>query len=327
MVPGLFTIPTFTQFIIPRLRQIFHVHDVQIRMILLEHFHKFMSLFAEHELRGPVLQQLLLGIKDTNDHLVAMTLRCLADLVPLLGASTVIGKNRTRLFADGRPQRMAADNNPLTRHWPEQRSITPVLEAVCAADGLLELCQQSFAGDVVVGAQHVMPVRLAPDGGEGDEVEVVHAVPDSGLAVVGSSRAAGHDEEEDQWSDWENDEEVGESTAVEEERAERHTEAAAAAAAPLAKAVGVNVVADHSLHELDIVVRRRASKGGGGDSEEVDFFKDMEPVIVTRELDVFAASETTEKQASRLAIQTVVVAHGEVGESAVDGGWGDSDWE
>lgn len=57
LVPGLFTIPTFTQFIIPKLSQIFTVHDTQIRMILLEHFHKFMSLFPEHQLKGTVLQQ------------------------------------------------------------------------------------------------------------------------------------------------------------------------------------------------------------------------------------------------------------------------------
>lgn len=60
LVPGLFTIPTFTQFIIPKLKQIFTVHDMQIRMILLEHFHKFMSLFAENELKGGILPQVSL---------------------------------------------------------------------------------------------------------------------------------------------------------------------------------------------------------------------------------------------------------------------------
>lgn len=47
--------------------------------------------------------QLLLGIKDTDDTLVSMTLYCLADLVPILGASTVISAKRCKLFTDGRP--------------------------------------------------------------------------------------------------------------------------------------------------------------------------------------------------------------------------------
>lgn len=44
-----------------------------------------------------------MGIKDTNEQLVAATLHTLADLVPILGASVVIGKGRAKIFADGRP--------------------------------------------------------------------------------------------------------------------------------------------------------------------------------------------------------------------------------
>lgn len=45
-----------------------------------------------------------MGIKDTNDTVVASTLRALALLVPILGASVVIGGKRARLFTDGRPK-------------------------------------------------------------------------------------------------------------------------------------------------------------------------------------------------------------------------------
>jgi len=48
--------------------------------------------------------QLLVGIKDTNEQLVSATLRALADLIPLLGAATVIGGKRAKLFTDGRPK-------------------------------------------------------------------------------------------------------------------------------------------------------------------------------------------------------------------------------
>ena len=48
--------------------------------------------------------QLLVGIKDTNEQLVSVTLRALADLVPVLGAAAVVGGKRAKLFTDGRPK-------------------------------------------------------------------------------------------------------------------------------------------------------------------------------------------------------------------------------
>lgn len=101
---GLFSTPAFVKFLIPKLKQVFRVLDVQIRLTLLENFSSFVNAFTKEELVEDILPQLLLGIKDTNDLLVTKTLLCLADLIPILGASQVIGKNRKKLFADGRPQ-------------------------------------------------------------------------------------------------------------------------------------------------------------------------------------------------------------------------------
>lgn len=294
---------------------------MQIRMILLEHFHKFMNLFPENELKGAILPQLLLGIKDTNDHLVSMTLRCLADLIPILGASIVIGRNRNRIFADGRPQRVAADNNPLTRHWPEARSITPVMEG--SADHGLDLCQQSFAD---VSTENLMPIRLEPDGGE-EEVGEVVMDGDAGEVEV---MATG---EEDQWSDWENDEEDEQnverleglsSLLIETPAAVRpKTDAEIAAMKAL-------TLADN-LNELDIQVKPTK------DEDEMDFFKDMEPVIVKREVNLIDKGEKMEEsgpkideeeekfeRTSRLTIQAVAT-EGDAAEG--EAGWGDSDWE
>lgn len=277
-----------------------------------------------------------------------MTLRCLADLVPILGASIVIGKNRNRIFSDGRPQRVAGDNNPLTRHWPEARSITPVMEASSSVDNGLDLCQQSFAD---VSTENLMPVRLAPDGGE--DVEDISGgggggggggvlrVLDGGVALGISSSTA---MDEDQWSDWEdNNEDGGEEVAnrggeitlsslLIDEDALGITQSNTATKLTTLEVAAIRPIADN-LNELDIQVK--ATK----DEDEMDFFKDMEPVIVKREVNLFATTATetvgpndnvTEpNKTSRLTIQTTVAMLDEDVERGVGegGGWGDSDWE
>lgn len=118
----LFTAAGFVKYIIPKLKQVFCVLDVQIRLILLEHFHLYVNTFTKEELVDEILPQLLLGIKDINDLLVTKTLLCLAELIPILGANLVIGKNRRKLFADGRPQQTEMWTNDQTL----PRSITPI---------------------------------------------------------------------------------------------------------------------------------------------------------------------------------------------------------
>jgi SCY1-like protein 3 len=43
-------------------------------------------------------------MKDLDDRIVAASLRCLADLVPLLGAAAVTGLAHKKYFADGKPK-------------------------------------------------------------------------------------------------------------------------------------------------------------------------------------------------------------------------------
>lgn len=49
--------------------------------------------------------QILVGMRDDHDELVAATLSALATLVPLLGASVVMGTSRKRVFTDVQPRK------------------------------------------------------------------------------------------------------------------------------------------------------------------------------------------------------------------------------
>lgn len=219
--------------------QIFAVRDAQIRLILLEYFVDYMNFFTLDELTDQLLPQLLVGIKDTNDILVASTLHCLAELVPILGSAVVVGRNRGRYFADGRPQSMS---QPTTTndHWMEHRSITPVMNSVKYTSNSPLLDPADLSESYVSTTVNLVPMR---DGGGED--------------VKSSSEVLELDD--DNWSDWE-----GESKMV---------------TGNLRPSIGSTVDAVHhrehtfvDVKELDIKTKRR-------NSEEIDFFKDMEPVI------------------------------------------------
>ncbi|XP_069690134.1 protein-associating with the carboxyl-terminal domain of ezrin [Periplaneta americana] len=166
---GLFSLATYKEYVIPRLLQMFCVRDAQIRLLLLAHFSSFCHSFSEEQLRTLVLPELLVGIKDTNEQLVSVTLRALADLVPVLGAAAVIGGKRAKLFTDGRPKARHHISNSLKAPKSPNRVLsTPALALAADTDST------SFAAD--------LPERPSPDGGE-------DRIPTS-------------DDETEAWSDW-----------------------------------------------------------------------------------------------------------------------------
>lgn len=126
----------------------FCVRDASIRLLLLSHLNSFIHVFEKEELKSRVLPELLVGIKDNDDYLVGRTLRALADLIPILGAATVIGGSRAKLFTDGRPKK-------LQRLKKSNLNINTSPEATRIADrSMLSL-----------------PERPSPDGGE-DRAEI-----------------------------------------------------------------------------------------------------------------------------------------------------------
>ena len=292
---GLFSTPAFVKFIVPKLKQVFTVLDVQIRLTLLEHFHLYVNIFSREELVDEILPQLLLGIKDTNDLLVTKTLLCLADLIPILGASLVIGKNRRKLFADGRPQQTEVWSND------QPRSITPVMNS---------------SMDILLSSSPIDNVDISDYSAKDPSKIVANGV--SSTTPYSDENDAGLTENEGEWGwDQETTIEVDNPIAEDIEPVTIIEEKSLVSTSPIKEKpkIVIRPKVSDNIDELDIKNQKLTKLEEK--RNEVDFFSDFD-MSVTFQKSTAVAQETEmpKLETSRLQMTT---------EISENDGWGDGD--
>lgn len=299
---GLFSVPAFVKFLVPKLKQVFRVLDVQIRLTLLEHFHLYVNTFTKEELIDEILPQLLLGIKDTNDLLASRTLLCLADLIPILGASLVIGKNRRKLFADGRPQQT-------TELWnnDQPRSITPVINSS------MDILLSSSPVDNVDISEYSPKIP--------SHFNVNGTLPTAESLMNDDDDTASIDNEaENEWSEWDQETVTDVKEDVVNEVAESPVEIIEeklkqVSSSPIKEKVLTRHVIDDNIEELDIKNKKLTKLEEK--QNEVDFFSDFGMVATvekSKQVQQEAGAQKTEP--SRLQMTA---------DLADNDGWGEED--
>ncbi|CAG9829808.1 unnamed protein product [Diabrotica balteata] len=246
-----------------------------------------------------VSMKLLVGIKDTNDHLVSITLTTLALLVPILGSETVVGGKRAKLFNDGRPTHSFRISSKKVQTEIFENSSTSV-QIPQEAD------QISFSGlENELNIVSELPERPRPDGEEG-ETSTEEVEPSA-------------DEDLDNWEDWDLNETRQTSTIhTSTYRDNRVEDLMLIDESSTNIETSQNKIKIPDIFELDIKTQSVINE-----QNDINFFQDMEPVI-----------ESSNKFIVDESKNEIIIANNLSSKLAVSGlndennaGWEEEDWD
>ncbi|XP_052092631.1 protein-associating with the carboxyl-terminal domain of ezrin-like [Mytilus californianus] len=108
-ITPVFSESIYRSYVIPELYKAFCCHEINIRTLLLKFFPCYVDLFDKEKLEDIIFPQILLGIRDTNEELAALSLHCLADMISILGRDVVIGGRSKTYFIEGLPKNVNAN--------------------------------------------------------------------------------------------------------------------------------------------------------------------------------------------------------------------------
>lgn len=211
--PCLLSPALFQSRVIPVLLQLFEVHEEHVRMVLLSHIEAYVEHFTQEQLKKVILPQVLLGLRDTSDSIVAITLRSLAVLVSLLGPEVVVGGQRSKIFKRTAPSftktsDLSPEGSPMHVVCSQQSRISKVLENPSS-----NVFPKWFSGNMSINSRkHIQEEYYSTLLQTGDQFSHTIKFPMNGLSDVkntsednGSFPAGSNKPEE--WPDWSEPEE------------------------------------------------------------------------------------------------------------------------
>uniref|UniRef100_A0A669BW06 SCY1-like, kinase-like 3 n=1 Tax=Oreochromis niloticus TaxID=8128 RepID=A0A669BW06_ORENI len=198
----LLSMSLYRKHVIPQLLKLYKVNEEHVRIVLLAHIHLYAEFFSHDELKNQILPQVLLGMRDTNDSLVAMTLQSLAVLVPLLGAQVVVGGERTKVF-----KRTTPNFTKSTEVTPESKKMSLPLNGFHQDSEIDQLSSSPEQTDRLEGAVEDWPDWSDPDSENRDGHSVqIHIQASKGVDPVSSLPITHQNTDEEPWDDFEDTE-------------------------------------------------------------------------------------------------------------------------
>ncbi|KAL6039795.1 hypothetical protein STEG23_037529 [Scotinomys teguina] len=219
--PCLLSPALFQSRVIPVLLQLFEVHEEHVRMVLLSHIEAYVEHFTQEQLKKVILPQVLLGLRDTSNSIVAITLRSLAVLVSLLGPEVVVGGERTKIFKRTAPSftktsDFSPEGSPTHVVCSHQSQLSQVLENPSSNT----FPKWLFSGNMPINSKQPIQEECYNTLLQtGDQFSHSIKFPMNGISNVKSTSEddgnflAGSSSKPEEWPDWSESEEPEHQTA------------------------------------------------------------------------------------------------------------------
>ncbi|KAI1285423.1 Protein-associating with the carboxyl-terminal domain of ezrin [Halotydeus destructor] len=144
----LVSVASFESHIVPVILKLFCVKNAPLRLVLLEYLSDYAHLISEDVVLSTLLPQITLGLKDTNDALLAATFKAMGQLVHTFGGNIIVGQ-RTKIFSNDTP-RLEDTNESLKTVSCKVVTRAPPIQTRSEPDGGEQIQDMSSSSDMTV---------------------------------------------------------------------------------------------------------------------------------------------------------------------------------